>query len=54
MSPCKDCSERCYKCHSTCKKYQEYSLKRQKFCEQKRADDLRAYYYEKYARIKKR
>lgn len=24
-SPCKDCKDRCYKCHCTCELYEEYS-----------------------------
>lgn len=53
-SPCKDCSERCYNCHSACGKYQKYSAKRKNILARTRSEDLRAYYCEKYARIGKR
>lgn len=53
-SPCKDCPERCYNCHSTCGRYRKYSIKRKAISARTRSEDLRAYYCEKYARIGKK
>lgn len=53
-SPCMNCPDRCYKCHSSCEKYKTYTDKIQELNKKRRADDFNDYYCEKYRRIEKR
>ena len=53
-SPCKDCCERCYKCHSNCERYLKFRAELDETNEQKRSEDFNNYYYEKYRRIQRR
>lgn len=38
IAPCKDCLDRHFNCHGTCKKYQEFKLDLQRIAEKREAE----------------
>ena len=47
--PCEKCKDRVFKCHSSCERYQEYRLEKQKIGEQIRTESY-IYYIANFQR----
>lgn len=52
-SPCKDCSERRLKCHSSCERYKQFKRKRREFVEARHGEVWDEYTDYVYVQVKR-